>query len=79
MGILDGPIWDDGTTKHGHEHTLKLFAAMRIQQLKNTVEEERRRHEAEIRAKDEAIGELLGVIDMHPAELASVLAWTYGP
>jgi hypothetical protein len=63
MGILDGPIWNEGAKQHGHEHTLKLFAAMRIQQLKNTVEEERRRHDAEIRAKDEAIGELLGQLD----------------
>jgi hypothetical protein len=48
--------------EHGHEHTLGLAAKVRIDQLTRQVEEERRRHDAEIRAKDEAIGELLGLV-----------------
>jgi hypothetical protein len=48
---------------HGHEHTLGLAAKVRIDQLARQVEEERRRHEAEMCAKDEAIGELLGQLD----------------
>jgi DNA repair exonuclease SbcCD ATPase subunit len=43
---------------HGHEHTLGLAAKVRIDQLTRQVEEERRRHEAEIRAKDEELLEL---------------------
>jgi hypothetical protein len=33
--------------------------------------------EALVRAKDETIGELLDVIDMHPAELDSILSFTW--
>jgi hypothetical protein len=47
---------------HGHEHTIGLAAKVRIGQLERLLlatDERAKRAEAEIRAKDEAIGELL--------------------
>lgn len=48
---------------HGHEHTISLFTRVRVAQLERQVQEMRMRHEAEVRAKDETIGELLSVLD----------------
>jgi hypothetical protein len=50
---------------HGHEHTINLAAKVRIGQLERLLlatDERAKRAEAEIRAKDEAIGELLELI-----------------
>lgn len=48
---------------HGHEHTISLFTRVRVAQLERQVAEMRMRHEAEVRAKDETIGELLDYLD----------------
>jgi hypothetical protein len=50
---------------HGHEHTINLAAKVRIGQLERLLlatDERAKRAEAEIRAKDEAIGELLALM-----------------
>jgi hypothetical protein len=50
---------------HGHEHTLGLAAKVRIGQLERLLlatDERAKRAEAEVRAKDETIGELLELI-----------------
>jgi hypothetical protein len=53
---------------HGHEHTIGLAAKVRIGQLERLLlatDERAKRAEAEIRAKDEAIGELLEMCRGH--------------
>jgi hypothetical protein len=50
---------------HGHEHTLGLAAKVRIGQLERLIlatDERAKRAEAEVRAKDETIGELLDLV-----------------
>jgi hypothetical protein len=57
---------------HGHEHTIGLAAKVRIGQLERLLlatDERAKRAEAEIRAKDEAIGELLGLVDVRLSKL----------
>jgi hypothetical protein len=67
-----GCVHDKTVALHGHEHTIGLAAKVRIGQLERLLlatDERAKRAEAEIRAKDEAIGELLGLVDVRLSKL----------